>query len=40
MEHRQRSSIVNKNELAQIVFNHKTKQLAIANGESIEIFSP
>jgi hypothetical protein len=37
---RQRSSIVNKEELAQIVFNTKTKQLAIANGESIEILTP
>jgi hypothetical protein len=31
---------VNKEELAQIVFNTKTKQLAIANGESIEILTP
>lgn len=37
---RQRSSIVNKEELAQIVFNRKTKQLAIANGEGIEILTP
>ncbi|SEO45878.1 hypothetical protein SAMN05192574_108159 [Mucilaginibacter gossypiicola] len=36
----QRSSIVNKEELAQIVFNSQTKQLAIANGESIEILTP
>jgi hypothetical protein len=37
---RQRSSIVNKEELVQIVFNPQTKQLAIANGESIEILTP
>jgi hypothetical protein len=36
---RQRSSIVTTDELAQIVFNSKTKQLAIVNGGSIEILS-
>lgn len=37
---KQTSSIVNKRDLAQIVFNRETKQLAIVGKESIHILTP
>ncbi|QEC78662.1 hypothetical protein [Mucilaginibacter ginsenosidivorax] len=37
---KQNSSIVNKENLVQIVFNRDTKQLAIAGKEVIEVFTP
>lgn len=37
---KQNSSIVNKEDLAQIVFNRDTQQLAIAGKEVIDVFTP
>ncbi|AYL97404.1 hypothetical protein [Mucilaginibacter celer] len=37
---KQRSSIVNKESLVQLIFNPKTKQIAILNGSNIEVLAP
>ena len=37
---KQKSSIVSKDDLVQLVFNSATKQLAVVGKEVIEVFTP